>query len=1844
MGTVSEVIKQVGASRPRSGKMSFKKAGLRKNVMHLKVLRRKRDNIVGSAKLIQQFNEQYDDSKIDQVAIRIERLDGLWDKFEDTEDEIEALEDHEEGFSETRQEFQNLYFDLKASLVSKLPRAVTTNSPSPGPSSSRHSVPPANQPMSVKLPEIKIPEFGGRPDEWIEFRDLFKSLVHTNPQIPAVQKLHYLRSAMKGEASRLISSFAITSDNYTLAWKTICDRYENKNFLVKQHMSAILKISHVKRESSSALAELADEFNRHVAILDKLEAPEVHWNSFLVERLSSLLDEKSLMDWEAQCNDNVVPQYQDLLNFVLKRSRTLQMCKPLQGSHPTNVQKPTRAKLSSHVASENIVKCPSCKQAHSISQCESFLKLTPNNRLDFVKKNQLCINCLRGGHLAKDCRSSLCKTCAKRHHSLLHLPPIVSASSSMDERPANTTSCTAVCSADGTITQEKSSFSVSVAPSVVPSRTPPKANSSSPQTFAVGSPSLSSSVYSNYRSEQNEPLPHCSYESSMSFTPTNKSRESTVFLSTALVRVQDADGIGHFARALLDSGSQSNFVSESMCQKLGLKRSRINLPVSGIGQATVSVRYCVQISLASRFGSFVQDIDCLVLPKLTVNLPSRHVDISKWNIPRHVPLADPKFNISHGIDMIVGAELFFSLIESHQIILADNYPVLQKTVLGYVICGKYSANTTGPVTCHVVTEQDLNTQLEKMWEVENLDVGKALTQTEQDVENHFLQTVSRDATGRYIVRLPFRESMSSLLDDSYDQAVKRFLLAEKRFARDKKLREEYTKFMDDYERLGHMEVGSRVAGPQYFLPHHAVHRPESSTTKTRIVFDASSKGSGALSLNDTLHTGPTVQPPLLTHILNFRLPRYVFTADAEKMFRQIWVHPDDRRYLKIIWRPDPSLPLQIYQLKTVTYGLACSPYHAARVLMKLAEEDGHKYPLAAAVVTKRIYVDDALAGSDCLNEATETCRQLRELLHLGGFSLRKWSSNDTRILKYIPTELWENASKMEICRSTVTALGLLWNPTGDFFEFKIPSFPELAKVTKRIVVSETAQLFDPLGLLGSIVISARIFVQRLWAKNISWDEELSTEESAWWMNFRSEMKVLQQLAVPRRVLSNSDRNYQLHCFCDASERGYGCCVYVVSQNTEGQTISQLLITKSRVAPLRGLSIPRLELCAAVLGSQLVDKLRNGTDFTGSVTFWTDSTVVLYWLRAPPADWKVFVSNRIAEVQRLSKGFQWRHVPTEHNPADKISRGIRPNQIMDDELWWHGPQYLSQPVSYWPETLPNSTPLPMTEMEFERRQIVALNCVEIDDSIFSKFSELGKLLKVVAWCLRFSTNIRKRADERIIGKLTPIDIEKALKSVIHLAQAAVFSNEIHQLTLSKMNANQNIVIDSKSPLKNLNVFLDDNGLIRLNSRLSNLEGPYDTKFPLVIPAKHRLSWLIARSLHLRTAHAGPSLLLSTMRQRYWPIQGRQLVRRIVRNCVTCFRCSPASTNQQMAPLPSVRITPARVFSKSGLDYCGPFNVRPLYGRGASVKMYIAVFVCLSVKAVHVEIVSDLSSGACINAVKRFVARRGRLIELRCDNATAFVGADREMRELRRRYMQQFQTDEWDSYCLDSGISFKFIPARSPHFGGLWEAGVKSFKRHFRRIFGNSSYTIDELTTAATHIESILNSRPLTPLTDHPGDLSVLTPGHFIIGEPMFSLPEPDVTNVTVSRLSRFQEMRRAVQNFWKCWSRDYLTLLHQRSKWRKATKNIDPGTIVLVKQDNYPPFTWPLGRIMETFVGPDGLVRVVLVRTGRGLYKRAITEVSPLPIEEEDVGGDMQAADRDHQGRLNHAGSTGPGML
>ncbi|XP_058840761.1 uncharacterized protein LOC131696228 [Topomyia yanbarensis] len=1751
-----------------------------KKSKHNKLLYVRRTNILGSAKLIQDFDENYTAAQANEIPFRLQKLDALWEEFEEVENEIDSLRVGEPVFSEGRSEFQSLFFQLKGSLSSKIPPAPPSPLASPA-----HMPPP--QAIGVRLPEIKIPEFNGNIEDWSNFHDVFDSMIHKNLTLPNIQKLHYLRASLKGDAARIIQSIQTSGNNYPIAWKLITDRFDNTNLLVKQHVSALFNIPPVRKESASGLSDLVDNFERHIQILDTLEDEKDHWNSVIVELLSSRLDPSSQREWESECSEAERPNYKDLVDFVHKRARMLQSLKLSHQNTNTAVDvKQTKVRTFSHVTtSEHVAKCVACNHAHLLFQCDVFRGFSPQQRFDVVKRHGICINCLKGQHFAKNCTGGVCKHCNQKHHTLLHLGPAPShpstSGSGHRQIPTGTHKTGSSSHESG---QVRSALSQS-SPVSLQSFSLNSSSYSPPSVFAPSQTSVSENFVSS-------PPPTC-----QTIVPSVPASESTVFLPTALIKVQDVHGSFHFARALLDSGSQPNCISESLCQKLCLKRTKINQPVSGVGQSIVNVRSSAVVNIVSRFGTFSSQLDCLVLPKLTHVLPARTVDIAHWKLSKHLPIADPQFHVTAGVDMLIGAELFIKLLQPEQIHLGNGCPTLQKTALGYVVAGKSSSRQMTPVVCNVASVDDqLDAHLQRFWEIEGFEHGKALTKEEQLCEDHFQSTHSRASDGRYIVRYATRQEKLPLLGDTMSTAQRRFNSLERRFRADHVLHSNYSHFMNDYEQLGHMEeVEFRAAKPQFILPHHAVHHPDSTTTKIRVVFDGSSKSSNHISLNDLLHTGPTVQPTLLSIVLNFRLHRYVASADIKKMFRQILIHPDDRSLQQILWRKSESEPLKLYQLRTVTYGTSAAPFQATRVLNQIAEDEKERFPLAAPVVRSNFYVDNLLFGGNNLNSVVETCNQVIEMLKCGRFNLRQWCANEPGILAHIPPELREPSAALELDRSSsIKTLGLLWFPQQDQFRFKVPSLPPLKTVTKRIVLSEASQLFDPLGLVGPVVASAKIYIQQLWKRELAWDEPLPDELRDWWLAFRSSIDRLKELKITRWVLVSADSSYALHCFCDASEKGYGCCVYIISTDANGSSHSRLLIAKSRVAPVSSVSIPRLELCAAVLGSQLVDTVCQSTQFSGKTTFWTDSAVVLHWILSPPSSWRVFVSNRVAEINRLTKGHQWRHVPTDQNPADHISRGLSTDQLIQSDLWWNGPSFITDNINSWPPAIVRLSSSAQELHNIERKPLISLSTITLDDTLITSRSQLGPLLKTIAYCYRFINNCRVTDENRLFGFINPVEYDHALKSIVRLVQRKCFPDEIESLEAKDKHVVSNI--SSKSPLKNLNLILDSFGLLRLKGRLERLSAPIDTRFPMLLPAKHHLTNLIARSIHLQTLHSGPQLLLAPIRQRFWPLRGRDLARRTVHQCITCFRCRPRECKQFMGPLPSVRITPAKrrvgqSLGRSVYMYGGKSGPSRRRRRSLVVGMRKPTQAVLE------------SRRSCTNYSLRQQHRvRGR-----------------ESREMRVELKQQLQSAAVQSVLLQRGVQFQFIPPRAAHFGGLWEAAVKAFKHHFYRIMGQTIYVFDDFRTAVAQIESILNSRPLVPMSNHPEDLNALTPGHFLVGESQFSLPEPDHSSTPTNRLKHFQVMQKSVQDLWKRWSRDYIGLLHNRpSRWRSTPDKIETGTMVLLKRDNVPPLLWPLGRVDEVFPGKDGIVRVVNVRTAAGIFQRATTELCILPIEKDDV--------------------------
>ncbi|XP_050544329.1 uncharacterized protein LOC126907248 [Daktulosphaira vitifoliae] len=478
------------------------------------------------------------------------------------------------------------------------------------------------------------------------------------------------------------------------------------------------------------------------------------------------------------------------------------------------------------------------------------------------------------------------------------------------------------------------------------------------------------------------------------------------------------------------------------------------------------------------------------------------------------------------------------------------------------------------------------------------------------------------------------------------------------------------------------------------------------------------------------------------------------------MYRQVKICEPHQQLQKIIWRDRPTETLKTYVLTTVTYGTAAAPYLAVRTLHQLAKDEGDNLPVAAQAIKCDFYVDDLLTGADTLTEARRLQRDVSSLCEKGGFLLRKWCANHTSLLSHLPENLRGTIHKLNFSDSIVTkALGVNWVPVTDSLHYKVTEWKPAKTVKRRVVTSDIAKLFDPLGLMGPIIVTAKIFIQSLWRLNTGWDSPLPLEYTKQWIKYRKGLVMLNNITIPRRLTISTKQGIQIHVFCDASELAYGTCVYIRSINDDSIVYCQLLCSKSRVAPLRNTTIPRLELCATLLGARLLDKVKTalkGVVKINRCCLWSDSTVALTWItdQQGSRSWKTFIANRVGEIHDRTAGCEWLYVKGEDNPADVISRGISASQLAENQRWFCGPEWLTYPEDAWP----NNTKPQVEEPIPERRiQQVSLISTEVtDDTILKRFSRVERLQRVTAYMLRFIKNCKREKTTRFIGELSITD--------------------------------------------------------------------------------------------------------------------------------------------------------------------------------------------------------------------------------------------------------------------------------------------------------------------------------------------------------------------------------------------------------------------------------------------------------------------------------------------------------
>lgn len=1625
-----------------------------------------------------------------------------------------------------------------------------------------------SDPFSVRLPPIILPTFSGALEDWDEFHDAFDAMINENQQLSVIEKFRYLVSAVKGDAAQALKSLKITAENYSVAWAVLKRRFENKKLIVQNNLMALFELEYIKKDSRAAIQRTLDSILKIMQCLKKYEQPTV--DLLIIHIISVKLTVNTRTEWGLFKPKGDFPTFEEFIEFLENRCERLGAMEIETTLFPNNKVKINEARAHVSTAKQPHG-CVYCKENHQIYNCEGFLKLNVNSRIASARRLHLCMNCLKRNHGARFCSVQPCQKCGKKHNTLLHLEfdrvlgtnQIVK--DTVEERAIEAQASDQIASA---ATKESS---------IRPYETQASVN-------------------------------HSAFYAST----------SQIVLSTACVQVADIYGNVHTCRCLLDPGSQSSFVTSELCNRLGLEKKKYKLVITGVGQLNSNVNHKTTILIKSRINDYSAEVTCLVLDHITDHLPTISFDINKLNIPQTIRLADPKCSVSQKIDMLIGADLFWELLCNGQHNLGKNLPVLQKTRLGWILGGKFIQNDyINPINKTIVNFNaiGIQEQLEKFWMLEECNSGDPYlkySQEEKYCEDHFLKTHKRTEAfpHRFIVNIPLKDNVSNL-GKSREFALKRFYSLERKLERDSKLKAEYTAFLSEYENLGHMtkinDESLELINPKYYLPHHSVIKETSSTTKVRVVFDASMKTSfSGPSLNDVQCVGPTIQDDIFAILIRFRKHEFVISADIAKMYRQILINKEQRNLQLILWRSDSSQEVNCYRLNTVTYGMAASSFLSIRSLKQLAVEFRNIYPASSRVIESDFYVDDLLTGFESREAAIKAQTEISEILKTGGFELRKWASNDKVILNHINAG---NNLEQELIQisENVGSLGVSWNPSADKLHYFSKEFSRQKHITKRTILSCIGQIFDPLGLLGPIIITAKIIIQQLWQCKLSWDESIPLDLHTRFVHLRDQLHIIDRLDIPRHVIAKNPIKIELHGFADASERAYGACLYIRSLDQLGSYHVSLLCAKSRVAPLKNVSLPRLELCGALLLANLAHKVKKSIkiDFD-AVVYWCDSTISLGWIRSAPNKWKTFVANRVSEIQQLTDVKDWRHVSTENNPADLISRGIEPSLLKNATLWWKGPAFLAGGKAFEHRSeiqIESFDNLP------EARAVVNLAFQPECSIMFQKYSSLWKLQRIIAYCFRFVNNARSNRNTPLSGPLSTNELERALVKLLKLVQMEAFPHEVSHLSAKRD-------INRKSSVLSLNPFIDDQGLLRVGGRIQKSSFNYSKKHPVILPAGHILTKLIIKHEHIRLMHGGINLMLASLREKYWIISGKNAIKQIVHECVTCFRAKPKPIEYVMGSLPKNRVTPAPPFYNCGVDYAGPILIKNKVGRGCKlIKSYICIFVCFATKAIHIELASDLSTNEFVAAMRRFVARRGMPLNIYSDNGGNFVGANSELQEFRKFLLDSRNQAEIIEAISKDNVAWHFIPSRSPHFGGLWEAGVKSIKGHLKRTVGNAHLTFGELNTLLVQIEAILNSRPLSPISSDPNDTEPLTPSHFLIGRPLMLVPEPDLAEISDNRLSKYQHVQKLMQHFWKRWSLEYIGELQGRAKWKRGhPAAVKIGSLVILRNDNMPPLKWDMGRIVDLHPGSDGVIRVVSLKTSSGnVIKRAVTKLCVLPI-------------------------------
>ncbi|XP_055918648.1 uncharacterized protein LOC129950751 [Eupeodes corollae] len=1699
-----------------------------------------------------------------------QRRDILREQRDNLQKEQELLKRQEEFIDEMSESEDDVgWINDEVPIRSSRNQVMNPSAPAFKPSSTtafkRIPTPMLHQPTVFELPtplsqrELaarkvyrELPTFTGNPEEW----PLFKRMFDQSTQACGYsidENLMRLQQALKGRARNLVSGQLAEPSCVPQIIKSLEIAFGQPNVILESQLEKFAKLSVVKPDKLESILEFSTAVTNLNAVMKASGLASQYDNPLLLKELLKKLTNDMKMKWATFSMDREVKgviAFGSWLELEAKKVYEVLPISELSISRREvvhNEKSNSKSRVNVHIQAKPYSTCLVCaSQCKSLEACDVFKQMSSLARWEKVKELRLCRQCLTA-HAIKYpfvCKKAVkCSFtgCTRKHHPLMHQDVI------------STTPI--VVTSQNSHTNEGDCFQFQYIP----------------VTLRKGD-----------------------------------KRVTTL--------------------AFLDGGSSGTRIEESVANELGLNGPKVVLHLKW----TADVRRQEDSTKVSMVISGVYEgakefeipvahtIKELGLPRQTL----KYDDLAR--VHPHLRGLPVNSYIQEQPRIMIGLSDWHLAVPSRTRLAEWNDPVATKCKLGWSVFGSSSSSKSQNINYHIEEyshpdDENLDDMMRHFFSVDSLGVKIPkydLISKEESRAKMIMDETTKFDKNRFETGLLWRYD-DPVLPDSRPMANFRLLSLNRRLQKNPKLKSDMQNQIDDYIKKGYVRKLSAEELRQnhkriWYLPLFPVVNPN-KPERLRVVWDAAAKVNG-VSLNSLLLKGPDALPALLGILMRFRENAVAISGDISEMFHQIKILPKDQHACRFLW--DDGNGEAVYITQVMTFGATCSPSSAQFVKNLNAKKYEKDYPRAVEAIIKNHYVDDLLDSLRTPEEAIALAKDVKMIHKAGGFHIRKWKSNSREVMAALGEESSEVSDNFDLDKETVyyteKVLGMWWDTKTDSLTYSLKFnkgnkdvLSGDRKPTKREVLRVMMSIFDPLGLIGHFTSYLKVLMQEVWRSGVHWDDEIEDDHQESWLRWLNELKQVESVLIPRCYLAESTWDLaetELHVFVDASNTCSATVANLRIQSKDNITCS-LLGSKTKVAPIKLMSIPRLELVAALIGARFANSIRQSLAIRiHRVVFWSDSVTVLSWLRTDAKSVKgQFVAFRIAEVQEISNIANWRYVPSEMNPADDATKWKKGPSLNMTDRWMQAPQFLYESELEWPEDI---------SLHQERHHTAVETLHQTTEPVISikRFENWNKMLRVTAFVCRYIDALG--GTTRGNDSFSSQEYQRAERVIFRIIQLEGLSSEVNYLSKP-----ENLISKKKRPHSASNIFsmkpyLDENRVIRSLSRIDNASClSFNSRRPIILPHDHHGTLLLVRNYHEIFRHINHETVVNQLRKKYYIPRIRQVLKRARKLCNRCKIRMANSTPPEMAVLPEVRVeafTPP--FSNTAVDYGGPFEI--VNSRKVE-KRWICLFTCLVTRAIHIEIAYSCSADSFILCYRNFLCRRGSVRKMFSDRGTNFIGAEKLLKTSLKSVDHQLIAEKF----VNSELEWHFHPPASPHMNGCCERLIKSVKIALYAVSNVTSYKPnDELFRSfLMEVEDMINSRPLTYLPLDSEQSEAITPNHFLRQSPGGMIPLGNFNDDTKLHKSNLLMSQLHARHFWKRWIAEYLPTLTRREKWDMQTEPLAVGDIVLIIDERSPRNQWQKGKIIKVNATKDGQVRSATVQTESGIYQRPSVKLAKLNI-------------------------------